>query len=80
MFPKIVSNAFIDDSKELKILKLSDWSFCRTGRYTVHEEMHWRFPIACNVYNSAFRIVTFVPFCRFHFSSDCNEISSALEP
>ena len=27
-FPKILSKAFIDDSKELKSLKLSDWSFC----------------------------------------------------
>ena len=28
MFTKFLSKAFIDDSKELKILKLSDWSFC----------------------------------------------------
>ena len=46
----------------------------------LHEEMHWRFPIACNRYYNAFRTLTFVPLCRFHFWSDCNEISYAFEP
>ena len=40
MFPKMLSKAFIDDSKELKILKLLDWLFCRTGHYTVARRMH----------------------------------------
>ena len=31
MFPKMLSKAFIDDSKELKFLKLLDWSFCLHG-------------------------------------------------
>ena len=43
----------------------------------LHEEMHWRFPIAGNV---ALRALTFVPLCGIHFWSDCNEISGTFEP
>ena len=45
--------AFIDDSKALKTLKLSDWIFLSTQ---LHEEMHWCFPIAGN---GAFRALIF---------------------
>ena len=37
MFPKILSKAFIDNSKELESLNLSDWP--------LHGEMHWHFPL-----------------------------------
>ena len=43
----------------------------------LHEEMHWSFLIAGN---GAFRALIFVPLCRLHFWSDCNEILGAFEP
>ena len=41
-----------------------------------HEERHWQFPIAGN---GAFRALTFVPLCRLHFWSDCNELSGTID-
>ena len=43
----------------------------------LHGEMHWLFLIAGN---GDFRALTFVPLCRLHFWSNCNELSGALEP
>ena len=39
----------------------------------LHEEMHWRFPIANNSDYCAFRTLIFVSLCRLHFWSDCND-------
>ena len=38
------------------------------------------FPIANNRDNSAFRIRIYVPLCRLHFGSDCNELFMSFEP
>ena len=89
-----IKNSITQSSWENKIpediIKCLYWWFKRTENFQItglvvlsiklHDEMHWRFPIACNRDYNAFRTLTLVPLCRFHFSSDRNKISSAFEP
>ena len=64
------------DSKELKTLKLSEYSFCLHSR---SKNCTGVFSIANNRDYSAFRTLIYVPLCRLHFGSDCNELFSAFE-
>ena len=65
------------DSKEMKTLKLSEQSFCL---HSCTKNCTGVFPIANNRDYNAFRTLSFVPLCRLHFGSDCNEVFSAFEP
>ena len=73
----MLSKAFIDDSKELNTLKLSDLSLCL---HSCTKKCTGVSPIAYNRDYSAFRSLTFDPLCRFHVWSDWKEIFSAFEP
>ena len=65
LFPKMLSKAFIIDSKALKTLNLIIGLVVLSTQ--LNEEMHSRFHTACN---GAFRAQTFVPLCKRHFWSD----------
>ena len=62
--------------KEMKTLKLSEQSFCL---HICTKNWTGVIPIANNRDYSAFRTLSFVPLCRLHFGSDCNEVFSAFE-
>ena len=51
----------------------------RAGYFVVRDQnVDDVFPIANNRDYSAFRTLIYVPLCRLHFGSDCNELFSAF--